>query len=210
MLALPLNRGATTSVSDPYFAFLKSIYGEKSTDKLIADISGFQTLRDSAVLIYEPTESGIQTLLKLNYQYSGFVPRLNGYQNELRTSFRWHDGFRTSKSIVSTCLYVDWGCFLFNLGSLQSLLGSKMERSTDEGIKQANKYFQQSAGVFDYILNKILPLCTNAKGNSLICGLSPAGLAMSRDLMIAQAQLCFYEKVSYHVYTAKQNNFNIT
>ena len=165
MLALPVNRGSTTSLSEPYFTFLKSIYGEASTDKLVSDISGFQTLRDSAVLIYEPTESGIQTLLKLNYQYSSFVPRLNGYQNELRTNFRWYDGFRTSKSIVSTCLYVDLACFLLNLGALQSLLGSKQERSTDEGIKIANKYFQQSAGIYDHILTKIYPLCTQAKGD---------------------------------------------
>lgn len=196
MLALPLNRGSSVNISESYFTFLKSIYGE-NTEILLTEISSFQILRDSAVLVYEPTAQGLQTLLKLNYHYTALAPRLNGYQNELRTSYRWQDGFRTSKSIATTCLYVDWGCFMLNLAALQSNLGAKMERSTDEGIKQANKYFQQSAGIYEYVLHNILPLCTSTKASPTVSGLSVSGVTMARDLMLAQAQLCFYEKVCF-------------
>jgi programmed cell death 6-interacting protein len=112
--------------------------------------------------------------------------------NEFRVSFRWQDGFRTSKIVMSNCMYVDWACFVWNLAALESQLGSKIERATDEGIKTANKHFQQAAGYFDFIITRILPQCTG----SLLVGLSQNAILMSRDLMLSQAQLCFYEKVN--------------
>lgn len=45
----------------------------------------------------------------------------------------------------------DWVNVLWNVGALLSRLGTQANRATDEGIKTANKYFQQSAGVFDHI-----------------------------------------------------------
>lgn len=79
------------------------------------------------------------------------------------------------------------------MAALESQLGAKIERTTDEGIKSAYKHFQQAAGYFDYILHDIFPNCTTAPGT--LVGLSADGLGMARDLMLAQAQLCFYEKV---------------
>lgn len=118
------------------------------------------------------------------------VPRLNGYQSELRVQFQWTDGFRASKSAVSNCLFIDWACLLWNLAALESQLGARMERGTDEGVKNASKHFQQAAGILEYVLVNVLPYCSS----NPLSALTLSGLTMGRDLMLAQAQLCFFEK----------------
>ena len=162
----------------------------------------FQQLRDSAVLSFD--QSGVSVLQRLNKQYESVAPRLNGYQIELKASFKWIDAFKASKSIITTCFYTDWACFVYNLAALECQAGIRVDRETDEGIKLANKHFQQSAGYFDYILTNILPKCkvsttttnTNNTSNSTsLIGLTPQGLEMLKTIMLAQAQLCFYEKV---------------
>ena len=143
------------------------------------------------MLACEPSDSAFEVLIRAHYHYRSIVPRLNGYKSEIRLSLRWADGFRTSKVNISNDLFLDWACILWNMGALESQLGAKIERSSEDGIKAAYKHFQQAAGYFDFILSQVLPKCAP----NVLCGLSTVGLGMARDLMLAQAQLCFYEKV---------------
>lgn len=190
MLSLPLNRGSSVDIKSGFATLLQSQYCDNFAEKLNPDIIGYQKLRDNCVLISEPSETSIQTILRLHLHYSNFVPRLNGYQSELRVQFQWIDGFRSSKSAMSNCLFVDWACMLWNLAALESQLGARMERGTDEGVKNASKHFQQAAGIIDFILTGVFPYCSI----NPLSALTHTGLTMGRDLMLAQAQLCFFEK----------------
>ena len=80
---------------------------------------------------------------------------------------------------------------LWNLGALESQRGAKIDRSSEEGIRNASKHFQQAAGIFEHIRKNLTP---HFQG-TLVSGLTEEGLHMSVQLMLAQAQLCFYEKV---------------
>jgi programmed cell death 6-interacting protein len=110
-----------------------------------------------------------------------------------------HDAYKPSIKSTSSLFLFDWINTLWNIGSLLSRLGAQANRGTDEGIKTANKYFQQSAGVFDAILQILstprgrtlsMPGSTSAP---LPC-LSNESITFVKQLMLAQAQLCFYEK----------------
>jgi hypothetical protein len=72
-----------------------------------------------------------------------------------------------------------------------------VDRSSEEGIRLANKHFQQSAGYFEHVKEQLLPLLQSpplAPALASLPCLSEECLSMCRQLMLAQAQLCFYEK----------------
>ena len=99
-------------------------------------------------------------------------------------------------------------------------MGAQSDRSTDEGIKTANKFFQQSAGIFDHIHQLMSSprgkaLFSSTQGTFILnqyCGqisdlvlisgvicvnlpcLSMESLNFVKQLLLSQAQLCFYEK----------------
>ena len=81
-------------------------------------------------------------------------------------------------------------------GAIESTLSTRVERSTDEGTKTAFKHYQQAAGYFDFILS-LLPHCSilTTSSQTFPC-LTQPGVKFAKDLMLAQAQFCFYERVS--------------
>lgn len=154
------------------------------------DMTTLQQIRES-VLSTTDCENAIAKFLRYHRHLSSLVPRLVGYENELRVSFHFSDPFRPSNKFSTNSWFVEWGSALWNLGALESQRGTKVDRSSDDGVKQANKHFQSAAGVFVFIRHQVLPRVT---GNVSIA-LTDIGLQMAVHLMLAQAQLCFYEKV---------------
>lgn len=94
--------------------------------------------------------------------------------------------------IGSKSLHYDLCVFLWNYAALHSQIGSRIDRSSDEGIKSAQKHFQQSAGALESIKNDYLPHITSMKEN--FGPVEVSVLKLTTELMLAQAQLCFYEK----------------
>ena len=87
-------------------------------------------------------------------------------------------------------------CFLWNLAALHSELGSRIDRSTEVGIKAANKHFQLAAGALEAIGTVCMPHLPSLLGTSTSAGgpISVLAIRMGVQLMLGQAQLCFYEK----------------
>lgn len=71
-----------------------------------------------------------------------------------------------------------------------SHLGANESRATDEGVKTACKYFQMSAGCFDRVRAELEKQPSAAE----CIDTSPDALNLLSQLMLAQAQECFYEK----------------
>ena len=92
--------------------------------------------------------------------------------------------------VSNSSIYFDWACHLWNWASFETICGAGLDRSTEEGIKQASKHFQQAAGIFEYIQNNII---SHIRGSPISC-LSNDVLKFSKNLSLAQASLCFYEK----------------
>ena len=158
MLALPLQRGYVADVTTPCARFVNQHLGEGADIKYERDIRGFQKARDDAVAVTNSSgDIGIHNLSYVIYQLSAMAPRLAEYHAELRLSFAWLDAFKPTKKIDSTTLWYELACFLWNLAALHSELGSRIDRTTESGIKAANKHFQLAAGALEAINTLCMP-----------------------------------------------------
>jgi len=72
---------------------------------------------------------------------------------------------------------------LFNIAALQSSVAATQCFDSDEGLKQAVKLFQQSAGIFSHLKS-----AAPALGQELTSDLSPETVSVLASLMLAQAQ----------------------
>ena len=78
------------------------------------------------------------------------------------------------------------------MASHESMKGSQLNRDSDENIRSVCKHYQLAAGIIQYIKLNILPKITDIKTQAI--SMSLESLDMVEYLMLAQAQLCFYEK----------------
>lgn len=109
----------------------------------------------------------------------------------MKINLTWNDAFGLTLKASSHTFYMDLACCLWNLAAFESLMGARLDRTNEEGLKAANKHFQQAAGYLEYIRQQVLPHLPNL--GSFPC-MSEDGLNMVKNLMLAQGQLCYYEK----------------
>jgi programmed cell death 6-interacting protein len=76
--------------------------------------------------------------------------------------------------------------------ALESRAGADADWSSDEGIKAACRHFQQAAGIFLHLRDKL----SAGLIGTLTTDLTPNGLSMVSTLMLAQAQGCFFHKAT--------------
>ncbi len=197
MLAIPLMKsGDAVGQFDltPFSTYLKNqrCYDEGLLD---TDLIRFQSLRVQVASIVEPADVNHQLLLTYVNQLFSLIPRIpsNVMDQEIRQPFHWFDAFQATKRNSFTSFQFEAAAVIWNLGALESLKGGRLDRSSDEGIRMAAKSFQYAAGCFDYILNNILPAFPPNISSNCPC-FSSECLNLVKSLMLAQAQLCFYEK----------------
>lgn len=106
-------------------------------------------------------------------------------------NFVWTDAFGSALTGTSNNFYFELACCVWNIGSFESLLGARLDRSNENAIRAACHRFQRSAGCFDFILSDILQKIPEMA--DFPC-LTEQGLRMAKELMMSQAQLCFYER----------------
>jgi len=186
MLGLPYSRVETSgSIEETLKKFLSSKGINDSND-----IITFKQARETAISSIEPCEAHMQNLLRFHCIMKSIAPRLDEYDTEINLKFTCVDGFLPSKKIHSTSFMFEWANNLWNMAANESLRGARVDRSTEEGIRIASRHFQQAAGILSYLKTDVI---RNIKGGGLV-GHTEEGLHMSINLMLAQAQLCFYEK----------------
>lgn len=156
-----------------------------------SDVTNLEQYRIAATSVSEPSESGQQHLIRYCQQLRHFVPRFVGLEPQLKLTFTWGDAFGINLKASSSSFYLDFACCLWNLAAFESLMGARLDRTSEEGLRSANKHFQQAAGYLEYIRTNILP---NLPPLGNYPCLSEDGLSMVKNLMLAQGQLCFYEK----------------
>lgn len=83
-------------------------------------------------------------------------------------------------------------CILFNIGSLVSQIACSQNSGTDDGLKTAAKYFQQSSGIYSHLKEIAYPQINTLPTPDL----SVDCLSALSAIMLAQAQDCFYQKAS--------------
>ena len=192
MLALPLQRASSANTVPLLKSFLTSTFGTGADLKFDRDLADFQRVRQNAIAVTQSSgESGLISLSVIIHQLKSMAPRLAEYQNDLHLLFNYQDAFLPTKNIQCTSLYYELSTFLWNFAALHSQVGSRIDRSTDDGIRTANKHFQVAAGALDWITDNCIP---NLHEEVNFGPVKPPVLRMMSMLMLAQAQLCFYEK----------------
>lgn len=159
-------------------------------------------LRTDAVTSLEAHASGVRKLAG----YAAQVVWVGGkFPIDIGVEFTWYPslGFNTQRhGRLGTLLCLQWPCLLgivsqnnlrfelanilFNLAALYSQLGVSLNRSTSEGLKAANNYFCQAAGVIVYLRTEIIPDLRSTPPEDM----DNMTLESLEQLMLAQAQEC--------------------
>lgn len=190
MLALPVKRSDPCNVTRNLETFIAKEYPDE-TNKFSSDIATFQQVRNAAVMASVSSgQIGLQQLLLYNYHAKSMSKRLSGYESETKFTFAWSDAFRPNNRCTSGNFNFDWASNLWNMASFESHTASTIDRGSDDGVRQASLHFQQSAGIVEFIRTEVIKRIVGPKSPEL----SDAFLRMIVGLLLAQAQVCFYEK----------------
>lgn len=191
MLSIPQHFSKADDIRTGFQKFLTIVYGHDPAmvGKLTKDVEALQTLRNKATVnnISEVTLVDIavyhEAMLKI-------MPHFVGYEREINIKFSWTDAFRPQLISSSTSIYFDWASILWNYGAGCCTFGSSADSNSDEGLRQAAKFYQKAAGAFDTILETIY---SKIDGTNIPC-LSRESLSFCKHLCLGQAQQCFYQK----------------
>eukprot|EP00963_Diacronema_lutheri_P000140 scaffold5_cov331-Pavlova_lutheri.AAC.83 len=105
--------------------------------------------------------------------------------------FVWKDAFKTKDKTALRSIKAEQAAILFNLGATISQQAIETDRDSENGIKLACKYFQEAAGVFALVRQTGV-----AKIPAAGKDLSNESSTMLENLMLAQAQECFFVKAT--------------
>lgn len=157
MFAIPPKRANPVPLKDQLEAFLKKQHGD-DISKYQDDINALHQLRQAATSVTTSLDNqGMQSIARYNYHLKFLVHRLAGYENETKFTFTWTDAFVPTKKVTNASLHYEWASLLWNMASFESNKGASMDRSKEDGIRQALKCFQQAAGIYDFIVASVLP-----------------------------------------------------
>ena len=81
---------------------------------------------------------------------------------------------------------------VYNIAALYSQLATSQSRTTAESLKRACQYFQQAAGMFEYLSTQTSSL--RLPPGVTVEDFSEPTITSLTFLMLAQAQECFWQK----------------
>lgn len=190
MLPIPYMKPDNNQTDTTHLAIFLRNQNSYNENDILNDVARFTQLRREALAALDSTEQSQRVNLRYVSQLRAFLPRIAAMESEIKIFFSWFDAFCLTRKENATSFYFDLAACVWNLGANEAARGANIDRSSDEGVRTANKHFQQAAGYFDHIREHILP---KVPKTTLPC-LSIDCLVMVKQLMLAQAQLCFYEK----------------
>ncbi|OKL58793.1 pH-response regulator protein palA/RIM20 [Talaromyces atroroseus] len=188
IVQLPFRRTHPVSLSDAITQYISSKYDQRP-DMFADDLLVLDRLRAEAVNVQEPHVSGVSRLVT----YAAQLKWLGGkFPVDVGVDFSWYPafGFNTSRPIVQNNLRFELANILFNLAALYSQLAYSLNRTTSDGLKQACNYFSQGAGVLSHLRKDIMPDLRASPPEDM----DEMTLQSLEELMLAQAQECFWQK----------------
>lgn len=192
---VPSKKTEDVSWTKPLNNYLLSIYG--NTTEFQQDLNNFEKLRQDIRGVHADN-----TGIKLYYKYYSQLELLDlrvSFQTVNRhkkLSFTWYDAFQTSISHKQTALPFEKACVLFNIGSFLSKFAcTKYEESqrnessqaTDETIKESLQYFQQAAGIYQFLSENFLHAPSNDLNQNTVCFLVKLMLAQGQEVFVLKA-----------------------
>eukprot|EP00752_Nemacystus_decipiens_P018228 g16356.t1 len=191
MLSIPFKKtDASIDLGGPLRRYLMKEFSTEEVEKYSEDLKELQGVRETATQVERPSGAGRDALLRYAAQLEALEPVFPVSETEVRVGFKWGDSFNPNKKSTQSTLLFERACVLYNLGAHESRSASEEDRSTEAGLKAACHRFQEAAGIFQHVREKVVGGLVGTVTQDLI----PDGLGAASTLMLAQAQACFYEK----------------
>ncbi len=190
MLALGLKKSdKKVDLVKPVQAKITETMSKEDADACAEPLQELQTLRDTARGISEGGgKPARDQLVKYWQALETLHSRVPISEENCQIPFQWSDAHNPRKTAKQMNASFERACLLLNFAALLSHEAKGQDTSTDAGLKEAYNLLSQAVGVLDHIQTNI------ALSEPLTSDLTADGLAFSRALMVAQAQMCFYRK----------------
>eukprot|EP01117_Protostelium_nocturnum_P017320 TRINITY_DN7038_c0_g1_i1.p1 TRINITY_DN7038_c0_g1~~TRINITY_DN7038_c0_g1_i1.p1 ORF type:complete len:805 (+),score=310.62 TRINITY_DN7038_c0_g1_i1:178-2592(+) len=188
MLSIDRKKSDKVDWVKPLEAFISSQYSAEGLQDHREAVQSLQQWREDVRNIQDKSDSAKEILFRYYAVLTSVESRFPIHENNIRMSFVWYDAFRGKKT-TSFSIYFEKVNVLFNIGAILSQLGSMQNRTSVEGLKVACQNFQQAAGAFQVLKDEIEK---HPQPGSV--DLSLDSISMFIQLMLAQAQECFYDK----------------
>ncbi|KAG9240621.1 BRO1-like domain-containing protein [Calycina marina] len=188
ILFLPFRKTTSLALSDAIKQYISSKY-DQHPDMFKQDLEVIDSLRRDAVNVREPHVSGIKKIAA----YAGQLSWMGGkFPIDIGADFTWYPalGYNTERPLSENNLKFELANVLFNLAALYSQLAMSSNRGTTEGLRPASNYFCQAAGVISHLKTEIIPELRATPPEDM----DDSTLESLQELMLAQAQECFWQK----------------
>ncbi|XP_078526573.1 rhophilin-2 [Lissotriton helveticus] len=165
--------------------FILEHYSEEGPD-YENEIADFMDLRQ-ACRTPSRDEAGIELMISYFNQLGLVENRFFPSGRQTGILFTWYDSF-TGVPVCQQNIALEKASILFNIGALYTQIGTRCNRQTQTGLDDAVTAFQKAAGVLSYLKETF----THTPSYDM----SPAMLSVLVKMMLAEAQECFFEKIS--------------
>jgi len=189
MLGIDLRKTKPNSVSAAIKQYISITYDEDPT-AYTEDLNQFEKIRND-IIDLPICDNSVNVLYKYYGQLVYLCAKFPLEDNKITCVFSWTPSFGKDKKFVNiSSIEYEKACVLFNIGAMLSNVGTKENLENPDDVKNACIYFQRAAGIFSYLKDEL--------HGSLKCPVPTDMLPKSLDylinLMLAQAQECFWKK----------------
>ncbi|KAJ3225504.1 bck1-like resistance to osmotic shock [Clydaea vesicula] len=168
----------------PFSTYIQNAYQEDPS-KYLGEINTLNKLR------IDMTDAGNDlTGRDILYRYYGQLDLLDLRfpidEKNIKISFNWYDAF-TGVEVSQYSVAYEKACVIFNIATVCAKIAQSQNRFEPAQLKLSFNYLQCAAGLYNYINDNFL--------HAPSVDLSRDSIKAIVDIMLAQAQECFIEKV---------------
>eukprot|EP00824_Muranothrix_gubernata_P025271 TRINITY_DN7991_c0_g1_i1.p1 TRINITY_DN7991_c0_g1~~TRINITY_DN7991_c0_g1_i1.p1 ORF type:complete len:766 (+),score=183.09 TRINITY_DN7991_c0_g1_i1:99-2396(+) len=190
MISIEPKRTEKVDFVSPFKDYITKNYGKSEVAHHLPAIQTLTGLRVTAL----QTAAGPDILRGHLLRYHRWLDFIEGRfpiaSNQIKVNFVWYDAFKPAKKCLMRSIHFERACVQFNLASVLCQVGALENRATSDGLKEAAKTFQLSAGLFRTIRDNAAQYTCK----DLTVDMNGEILGALEHLMLAQAQECFFTK----------------
>ncbi|KAK3714167.1 pH-response regulator protein palA/rim20 [Vermiconidia calcicola] len=188
ILQIPFRRTHAVSLSEAIKAYISTKY-DQHPSTFTRDLEIIDELRKDAINAQEPHISGVGKL----QAYAAQLVWMGGkFPVDIGADFTWYSslGYHQNRAHTENNLRFELANVLSNLAAMYSQLALSSNRATSDGLKAAANNFCFAAGIISHLQTTVLPELRTSPPEDM----DDLTLQSLENLMLAQAQECFWQK----------------
>eukprot|EP00208_Stichococcus_sp_RCC1054_P002835 CAMPEP_0206140322 /NCGR_PEP_ID=MMETSP1473-20131121/9097_1 /ASSEMBLY_ACC=CAM_ASM_001109 /TAXON_ID=1461547 /ORGANISM="Stichococcus sp, Strain RCC1054" /LENGTH=740 /DNA_ID=CAMNT_0053534441 /DNA_START=308 /DNA_END=2527 /DNA_ORIENTATION=- len=192
MLALHCKKTDAVDLKSPIWEYITNTYSVEQANDASEDLEVIQGQRGQIVGMAGALPALREVMVKYYRALSSIETRfpISKDSGQMHVSFVWFDAFRPTKRSEQTSIHFEKAAILFNIAAIASQMAVATDRTTDAGVKEAARFFQEAAGAFAFLRDEASLKMDTPRPHDV----GPEAAAMLERLMLAQAQECVFEK----------------